>query len=127
MYQQKCITCTYLKTGNTHTFKNTGLEFKIKHNFSCSSKNVIYVLICANCSKEYIGQTSCLKDRLTVHRQHIRDSRLRILDVSKHLHNCSKGRFQAFPFYQMNSNNKIEREIKEQFFIDKMRPDLNCL
>ena len=121
---KKCITCSYLKTGQSHTFKNTGFEFKVKNNFSCNSRNVIYVIIC-ECSREYIGHSSCLKERLTCHRQQIRNENLRHLNVSRHIYSCSNGAFKIFPFYQMRSSDRGEREIKEEYFIKRMRPELN--
>ena len=62
---------------------------------------------------------------MTVHRQQIRNETVRFLQVSKHIYDCGKGKFSVFPFYQMKTNNKIEREAKEDYFINKYKPELN--
>jgi len=95
---------------------------------SCTSKNIIYVISCSGCNKQYIGQTSNLRNRITVHRQQIRDASLRKLPISKHIYSCAKHlnpMFTIFPFYQMYTPDTQSRIIKENFFINKFKPELN--
>ena len=122
-----CITCRmYLKEGKSHKFKETNTEFTVKSNFDCNTRNLIYVLICGNCELEYIGQTGTpLKKRVNTHAEQIKHERLRNLHVSQHIFKCSKGVFKIFPFYKMGSDNKHDREQKEQHFIKKFKPALN--
>ena len=122
-----CQTCRlYLKQSDHHIFKETGTRFNLRYNFTCTSKNLIYVLICSVCYGEYIGQTSTqLKQRLNTHIEQINHDNLRMLKVSNHIYNCSKGKFQIFPFYKLKSDNKYEREQKELYFIKKFKPALN--
>ena len=54
-------------------FKNWHQTFVLKSNFNCKIPNLIYVIICIRCNKEYIGNTGGqLKERLNTCRQHIR-------------------------------------------------------
>lgn len=122
---QKCKTCEILQEGTFVNFNKAQVTFHVKNDFTCISTNVIYVITCS-CGYQYIGSTQNLRMRMNVHRQHLRDESLRILNVSKHIHCCSKGKFQVFPFYQMYTNDKSLREAKEQYFIDKYGPELNC-
>ena len=72
------------------------------------SRNLIYVVICPTCKKEYIGETgiggSKLRDRVRIYRQHIQRPEHENLKVEKHLRTCGKGNFPIFPFLQLRSN-----------------------
>ena len=124
---KRCGTCPHILEGSIFKFDN-GETFKIKSNFSCCSKNVIYAIICPTCEKTYIGQTMNLRTRVTLHRQHNTDSKYRCLFVNKHLAGCGKCDFKIFPFYQLypkSGSITTQLERKEQFFINKFSPKLN--
>ena len=79
--------------------------------------------------KKYIGETGdILRNRMTLHRQHIRDKKYQILNVSKHISKCAKGispEFYVVPFYKLKTENETERKTKEKYFIDLFQPELN--
>ena len=53
---------------------------------TCDVRNVIYVMKCRCCGKEYIGETgNFLRKRVTVHNQQIRDPRTRMLKVGEYI------------------------------------------
>ena len=122
-----CGLCTYLLEGCEYTFK-CGLTFKVKTDISCNVKNIIYAIVCQGCGKEYIGETSHMRNRITVHKQQIKVPSTRILKVSKHLDDCSstEPKFLVFPFYKLTTDNAIMRKRKENLFIKKLKPELNC-
>ena len=98
---------------------------------SCTSNNLIYVITCAGCGKNYIGETGdVLRNRVTVHKQQIRDPSTRMLGVSKHIDECAVGltsQFSIFPFYKILSSSENMRKNKEKLFISKYKPVLNDL
>ena len=50
---------------------------------NCTSTNLVYVITCAGCGQNYIGETGdVLRNRVTVHKQQIRDPDTRTLGVS---------------------------------------------
>ena len=66
---------------------------------NCTSMNLIYVITCAGCGHNYVGETDdVLRNRVTLHKQQIRDP---------HTHMLGKN--------------------KERFFILKYKPVLNYL
>ena len=82
---KRCGTCPYLKQGNEFTNET----FRIKHSMNCTSTNLVYAITCAGCGHNYIGETSdILRNRVTVHKQQIRDPHTRMLGVSKHIDEC---------------------------------------
>ena len=123
----RCGTCPLIQSTSSVTFKNKpDSPFFINKRLSCTTKNVVYVIICPQCKKEYIGQTSDLRFRVTVHKQQIRDSRYRKLPVSKHLYSCNKDPNVPFRICPLIvRENEIARKILETHLIHKFQPELN--
>ena len=67
--------CKYISEGQSDNFK--GKVFKVNDDMSCKPKNVIYVLQCRGCNEQYIGETVNLRNRITLHNQHLRHAELR--------------------------------------------------
>ena len=125
----KCYTCKQLKMGNSFYFKSHDLPFKVKQNMDCNSKFVTYVLTCAGCGENYIGETKTrLRERMTVHWQHIRDTKYTISPVSEHIARWAVDKeikFTVFPFPKMNVDDNGARWTKGSYFIQKFKPLLN--
>ena len=123
----KCGTCKYMLEAKEIFFQEQPLKpFIIKSSMNCCAKDVIYVIICGGCSKEYIGQTSSLRERVTVHKQQIRDSILRRLKISKHIAECTSAEnpdFYICPI--LSKTDKTVRILTESQLIDKYKPKLN--
>ena len=98
---------------------------------SCTSNNLIYVITCAGCGKNYIGETGdVLRNRVTVHKQQIRDPSTRMLGVSKHIDECAVGltpQFSIFPFYKILSSSENMRKNKEKLLFRNTSPFLMIL
>ena len=64
-----CITCHYITDGRTnYTFSATGETRPIPDHIDCNSTNLIYMVHCRRCDKQYIGETKRrLKDRFNEH------------------------------------------------------------
>ena len=123
--EPRCGLCKYLKEGSTFDFK--GQKFSVTSNMDCTVRNVIYVIKCRGCGKYYIGETTNLRNRVTLHNQHIRHENLRMIPVSGHLASCSNSdpNYFIFPFYKMKTNSIIDRKEKEKQLIKKFTPELN--
>ena len=76
-----------------------------------------------------VGETGdVLRNRVTVHKQQIRDPHTRMLGVGKHIDECAAGltpQFTIFPFYKILSPSEGMRKNKERFFSLKYKPVLN--
>ena len=53
------------------TSTKTGLSYPLRHNFTCSSKNIIYLITCTRCKKQYVGLTTQVNVRINHHRTNI--------------------------------------------------------
>ena len=127
--ERRCKTCPYMPPVDSIEFKKTNKTFFLNSCFTCQSKNLIYCITCNGCSKQYIGETGdTLRNRMTVHRQHIRESKYQILYVSKHIAACAQGilpQFSITPFYKMQNYEEFARKNKEKYFISVFKPELN--
>ena len=65
-----CKTCEFVNS-NSYIYLNSGFIIPIKHNSSCTSLNVIYIIRCTLCNVFYIGQTKRSASERIV--EHLRD------------------------------------------------------
>ena len=54
---RSCLLCPRLKEGVNFTSSFTGLAYKIRHNLTCKSKYVVYLITCRKCNKQYTGKS----------------------------------------------------------------------
>ena len=78
--------------------------------------------------KIYIGETSNLRLRANLHKSHV--NKKEGLFVSKHLSNCkgnenNNDSFKIMPFYKVEKDDEKHRKLKESYFINKFKPELN--
>ena len=90
---------------------------------NCTSTNLIYVITCAGCGHNYIGETGdVLRNRVTVHKQQIRDPHIRMLGVSKHIDECAVGLTPQFTIFQVLQESQPlrghEKEQREVFYFE---------
>lgn len=112
------IECSYV-ISNTNKF-----VFKIQQHLTCDSTNLIYLIFCKECDKQYIGQTKrSLRLRTNNHRADIVNI-TRTTSVSSHFNNgrCALEDFRITPLFlcpkleTQEDTDKKRLEI-EQFFI----------
>ena len=84
---------------------------------------------CRGCGEEYVGETvSFLRQRVTVHNQHIFNPKTRMLKVSEHIDNCAntlEPKYNFFTFYKMYTDNVTLRRSKVKLFINTLQPKLD--
>ena len=55
--RKNCEICHILHQGDIFESSNTGKQYKINFLFNCNSRNVVYLLTCKICEKQYVGST----------------------------------------------------------------------
>ena len=91
---------------------------------TCKSKEVVYIIICPKCKNSYVGQTQSLRNRVTLHKEQITHEQYKHLQVSKHLAECSQGKFKIMPIFQCKGQSRIEKECMEKQIISLLKPEL---
>ena len=114
---KRCECCNYYLINDHYTFKNVQITFTLKHHFTCDSFNLIYVVNCGRCKKEYIERQEKTKlseqrkteprDRDRVYCQQIRQPQYQQLKLEGSLAACDNGEFQIFSSLQMHSQKQI--------------------
>jgi len=130
--EPRCKTCHQLIL--TSEFKTDTQSVALNANMSCTSRNLIYILLCNGCKEIYVGETGdMLRMRLNVHRQHILHCENAPLRVSSHINTCGRGRnildkFSILPIFKISPyvHNPNFRKEKENHFIHLLKPKLNA-
>ena len=96
---KKCQLCRqgFLKVTDQVNLPVGRLLFKIKHEFSCKSTNILYYMTCTICGKDYVGQTKDFRKRTNNHKFDIRGTpNEKTLSIDKHIHHCQLEKYQTF-------------------------------
>ena len=115
----RCMTCKFhaynCDSFTSSTFKAT---FNFNDSVTCKTRNIIYLITCVKCNKQYVGETGrCLSDRLTDHRSCILNKKQTPIAIHFNEHGHSSTRDLkaiaiekiADPTY--NNNIRREREL----------------
>ena len=119
-----CKLCSEIMETDSIYFNNAGCSFRVNAKLDCTARNVIYALFCGGCSKYYIGETVCLRDRASSHRSNSKSEDRAVMEVSSHLYKCGKG-FTICPIFKVREECKILRLVVEDNLIKLLKPDLN--
>lgn len=126
---KRCKCCENIIETSSFYFQDLNLNFQIRCDMDCDTKNFIYVLFCGSCNSRYVGQSGDLcRSRVRVHRQHINTISPLSLHVSRHIAECAKNiypQFKILPIYKMRTESLQERLEMEKRFITMLKPSLN--
>ena len=125
--QRFCHTCENVKECSSVISSTTKFVFKIRQNLNCASTNLIYLVHCKECDKQYIGQTKrSLRLRTNNHRADIAHNRDTTVAVHFNTGRCSIEDFQITPIFECPRFDNEEDTAKsrlniEQYFIEKFK------
>uniref|UniRef100_A0A1X7SPB1 GIY-YIG domain-containing protein n=1 Tax=Amphimedon queenslandica TaxID=400682 RepID=A0A1X7SPB1_AMPQE len=76
----RCATCQHFNSSSYFQSTATKQQCRVKQSFSCSSTNIIYLITCSKCHKQYVGKTSkTLRERVFHHRSSIKNNQARYI------------------------------------------------
>jgi len=55
---KRCGVCPFIANTTTFSDSNASKEYSIASNLNCNSKNVVYLVQCKTCNKQYVGSAS---------------------------------------------------------------------
>ncbi len=108
----RCSTCRHYNTKNFFKSTTTKQHYRIRHNFTCNSANIIYLFTCKKCKKQYVGKTTKpLKQRINHHRSTILSKEQRYISVHFNFpdHNIDDIQVQAIDRTSPNKLEELER------------------
>jgi tripartite motif-containing protein 2/3 len=118
------MTCKNIQCTQKFSSTHTGEKFIIYYNANCKTENIIYLLECAICGLQYIGETKQqLSKRLNGHRN---DANCKHdLPLSRHLrstgHHDSFGKLKITIIDHNPKWNDKSRQERESFWIRKLK------
>ena len=105
--QKRCDICTnFLVALTKFTCFATECKYKVKAILKCTSKNVIYLISCTCCGKQYIGSAIGFKERFRVHKSDINTGKVRC-EVANHLLNAFHSESNKFEYLQIQLIEKV--------------------
>ena len=121
---RRCMTCKNIQCTQKFSSTHTGEKFIIYCNANCKTENIIYLLECAICGLQYIGETKQqLSKRLNGHRS---DENCKPdLPLSRHLrstgHHDSFGKLKVTIIDHNPKWDDKSRQERESFWIRKLK------
>ena len=128
--KKRCGLCTHghdnLLEGESITLKN-GKTITANRLITCDATNLVYCIICPECSEFYIGECKTLRARMNLHRNHSNPNNIATppLKVNQHLKTCAGGYFLVYPFHIVDRQHQITREAYERHFQQTLKPTLH--
>jgi len=122
-----CKLCPKPSDNGRYKSTTTGREYQGPRNYSCKTKNVIYLITCKKCKKQYVGETSrSFEIRMKEHLRYIRNPRQYDEPTGRHFNgpNHKISDFSCRVIYKMYNEpirNCPIRQSKEEHFIDQLQ------
>lgn len=112
----KCKACNYINAGKNIQSSHNKRIFNIRHNLTCKSSNIIYLITCKRCNKQYVGQTGrALAERLNDHLSNIRTKKLTPIALHFNLPNHRITDFNISAIEQINnSDDSLNRRLVKE-------------
>ena len=120
----RCATCQHLQCQTSFTSTKTKITYPIKHHLSCNSKNVINLITCTKCRKQYVGMTTKqLNVRMNHHRTNIFNKRNTFLHKHFNLpdHSIKNLTVQAIDKAESESESYNHLEKLEKYWIKVLK------
>lgn len=120
--KSNCLTCKIHSSDANHFInQHNKAKFLIKQNIYCNSKNLVYLITCKNCNKQYVGETGrTLRDRLNDHRSAIKNKAKTPIAIHFNSSNHSLFDLSILPIELINNTSNICRRSREQFWQIKL-------
>jgi hypothetical protein len=81
-----CLCCPKILESTRFRSTFTGLDYKIRHRFTCKSSFVVYLVTCQACMAQYVGKT--IESMHRRHNGHKEEIRSRTTPMGRHFNTC---------------------------------------
>ena len=123
-----CKCCDLLRECETFCFEGSQTPFELRCNFTCDTRNVLYLVTCLKCGLDYVGKTEReVRERCGEYRLAIENKKF-TQGVHKHIYECGGG-FVMTTFLKIHDSSRDSQTILsyESLFIKRYKPKLNVL
>ena len=119
----RCKTCAHVKMGTSFKSTITNERFRARVDATCKTSNVVYLIECTKCSKQYVGETeNPLHLRMNGHRS---DYYRKLPDKPVAVHFNTVGHtfenLTVMVIEQLGSAPTERRKVRESYWIHTLR------
>ena len=119
----RCKSCVHIKTGITFKSAVTGENFRAQVTANCKTSNIVYLIECRKCNKQYVGETeNPLHLRMNGHRS---DYYRKLSDkpVAEHFNTIGHtfDDLTVMVIEEMHAADSARRKHRESFWIHTLR------
>ena len=117
-HSKKCLTCKSIVISSTYPSTVYNKLYPVLRNSNCQSSNLVYLITCSLCSKQYVGETgNTLRDRLNNHRSDIKTKKPTSIAIHFNLPNHSFHNLQIIPIEVLEPGTlPPARKVREAFW-----------
>ena len=118
-HRHNCTTCSHSVESTAFYAHHTGTSHNIQGHITYNTSNVIYIITCTKCNKQYIGETGRkLKTRISELLRNIVKNQNTVIGTHFYSANHKSNHMQINPIEALS--NSIEyRKVEELFWIKK--------
>ena len=114
-----------IKRTNTFTSNTMGRRYTIRNQFTCKTKNIVYLISCDKCNMQYVGETeNALHIRMNGHRSDITTKKLD-KPVATHFnqpdHSLEDLKVMGIEKIEDHNNSRKWRKLRKQYWIFDLR------
>lgn len=120
----RCSTCTHLNCKSFFISTVTKTRYSIRHPASCNSSNIIYLITCTKCKKQYVGLTTkSLRTRINHHRSNVFQNKTIYLCIHFNFPDHSVDNISVQVIDQIRNSKDTLRELQllETFWISTLK------
>ena len=124
----RCACCKcYGVFKETITSTATNETITLKQHTNCNTANVIYLLTCAKCKQQYVGETAnAVHVRANQHRSDIAVGTKQLPTV-RHFRNCGRKFLRLTTIQRVRKKDLQTRLARENYWIKRLKPVMNTL
>ena len=115
----RCKTCAHIKTGTRFDSATTGETFHVRATANCKTRNVVYLIECRICNKQYVGETeNALHLRMNGHRSDY-NRKLSDKPVARHFNSVGHtfDDLSVMVIEQLWKDDASRRKLRESYWI----------
>lgn len=110
----KCKACSYIVETSSFGSSHNNRKFRLHNKFTCASSNIVYLVTCTKCYKQYVGETGrSLRDRITDHVSCIKLKKQTPIGLHFNQAGHSLKHFSVLAIEQFDENSESIRRMKE--------------
>ena len=121
--RKRCQYCKMITSAGT-VKSSSGATVRLRQNTDCTTENVVYLISCSSCNKQYVGETKGpLNKRMNGHRDDWRHRRFERSPTAEHFHSADHDFLSHASVCCLEHNKEWSdstRKLRESYWIRRL-------